>query len=89
MSQYSDELRGALFRNNAKRPDKQDADYRGQCEIAGVPYYIDAWINAPKAGGDKFMALRFKRKDLKQRDTSPPAPSDPSAPRDPDDDIPF
>ena len=59
---FDNELKGVLFKNKAKRPGRQDSDYRGSCEISGVPYYIDAWINEPKGGGDKFMALRFKPK---------------------------
>lgn len=61
---YDDNLRGALFKNKAKRPDKQDADYRGNCEVNGVAYWIDAWINEPKNGGDKYMSLRFKPKEV-------------------------
>jgi hypothetical protein len=62
---YDNELRGVLFKNKQKRDGKQDADYRGSCEVGGVAYYLDAWVNTPKAGGEKFMALKFKEKQPK------------------------
>ena len=81
---YDKNLRGALFKNRDKRPDKQDADYRGKCEVEGVEYYIDAWINEPKGGGDKYMALKFKAKEGK----APAAKPAKQAAPDFDDDLP-
>ena len=85
MSEYDNELRGVLFKNKAKREGKQDADYRGKATVGGVDYWLDAWINEPKAGGDKFMSIRFKAKD---EQPSKPAPA--AAAAEPfDDAIPF
>ena len=85
MSEYDNELRGALFKNKQKRPEKKDADYRGNATVGGVEYWLDAWINEPKGGGDKYMSIRFKAKDA-QPNAAPAAP-EPQA--DFDDAIPF
>lgn len=60
---YDNELKGVLFRNNEKRPDKKDADYRGNAKVDGVEYFLDAWVNEPKAGGEKYLSIKFKAKD--------------------------
>lgn len=51
---------GTLNKNDRKEKDTH-ADYRGQCEIDGVGYWIDAWLKPSKDGG-KFMSLSFKAK---------------------------
>jgi hypothetical protein len=79
---FDNNFRGVLFKNDRKEKITQ-ADYRGSCEVDGVLYFLDAWINQGK-GGQKFMSLRFKAKD-KQRGT----PSPKKEPADFDDDIPF
>lgn len=61
--EYDNELRGVLFRNNEKRSDKKDPDYRGSATIEGVEYWLDAWVNESKKGGDKFLSLKFKAKE--------------------------
>lgn len=60
--EYDDNLRGVLFRNEEMRPNKKDPEYRGQCEIDGKQYWIDAWINEGKQSKKKYMSLRFKAK---------------------------
>ncbi len=54
---------GTLNKNDRKETEKH-ADYRGQCEIDGVGYWIDAWIKPSKDGG-KFMSLSFKSKEAR------------------------
>jgi hypothetical protein len=77
VSDYDNELRGVLFRNKDKRPEKKDADYRGKATVSGVEYWLDAWINEPKAGGDKFMAIKFKAKDAQPNATPKQAEPEP------------
>lgn len=77
MSDYDNELRGVLFRNKDKRPEKKDADYRGKATVEGVDYWLDAWINEPKGGGDKFMAIKFKAKDAQPAAKPEAAPAEP------------
>jgi hypothetical protein len=58
---YDKELRGVLFRNTAKRDGKRDADYRGHIQIAGLDYWLDAWLNTSK-GGIQYLSLSAKVK---------------------------
>ena len=58
MTDYTDEMRGRLFRNdkgdNPKRP-----DYRGHCEIRGVKLEIAGWLrDGPNCG--QFLSLAFQ-----------------------------
>lgn len=88
MTSYDNSMRGVLFRNDSKRADKKDPDYRGQCEIDRKPFWIDAWINESQKDGSKFMALRFKpklAKDIK----GAVAHKEPEPDGDFDQDIPF
>lgn len=82
MAEYDNELRGVLFRNEHKRPDKKDADYRGRATVAGVEYWLDAWVNDGQKG--KYMSIKFKAKDASAAE---PEPAKPQA--DFDDSIPF
>lgn len=52
---------GALFKNDKKRPDKQDPDYNGSAIVNGVPYWLNCWIN--EKDGRKYMAIKFKEKE--------------------------
>ena len=45
---------GALFKESEKHP-----DYKGNCMVNGEVMYLAAWINTPKAGGNKYMSLTF------------------------------
>ena len=67
MSDYDNNLRGVLFRNDRNDRDKHP-DYKGSAEIDGVEYWLSAWIKAGKSG--KFMSLSFKEKDVA---ANPPA----------------
>lgn len=54
---------GALFKNDRKRPDKQDPEYRGSAMVNGVAYWLDCWVN--EKDGKKYMAIKFKEKEGK------------------------
>jgi uncharacterized protein (DUF736 family) len=84
MSDYDDNLRGALFKNDRKEKDTHP-DYKGQCEIDGTEYWISAWIKESKAG-KKFMSLSFEDKDAPRKS---PAQSNGRQNDPADDDIPF
>jgi len=49
---------GALFKEAEKKSEKHP-DYKGNCMVNGEVMYIAAWINTPKAGGNKYMSLTF------------------------------
>lgn len=81
-------MRGVLFKN-VKEKDTQ-ADYRGQCEIAGAEYWIDAWINTQKGSiGTKFMSLRFKLKGAQSKSVQKRESAQRGEPEPFNDEIPF
>jgi len=51
---------GIMFRN-PKKDKPTHADYRGQCMIAGVEYWVSGWIKDGQKG--KFMSFAFTPKD--------------------------
>jgi len=61
MAEFNNENRGALFKNEKKTEDRHP-DYRGNINVAGVDYWLDAWIKESKVGR-KFMSLSVKKKD--------------------------
>jgi hypothetical protein len=67
---------GALYKNDRMRPDRQDPEYNGSCEVDGVEYWISAWLKEGKKG--KFFSLSFKPKEkrdpMDQRPQSRPEP---------------
>lgn len=83
MNPYDNNLHGALFLNdkgdNPKRP-----DYKGECEIAGVKYWMSGWI-AYTPTRVRYMSIRFEAKGAPRPMTPPPARSSPDF----DDQIPF
>jgi hypothetical protein len=54
---YDNTNKGSLFKNdkgdNPKRP-----DYQGKINIDGTDYKLSAWLQTPKNGGAKYMALK-------------------------------
>ncbi len=82
--QYDNTNRGVLFKNDRKETD-QHPDYRGNINVGGAEFWLDAWINESKKDGSKFMSLRIKPKEQKQAS----AASQPAPAGDFSDDIPF
>lgn len=76
MSQYDNNMTGALFKNdkggNEKRP-----DYKGSAEIEGVQYWVSAWIREGAKG--KFMSMKYERKEQQSAAPKPQAAAVPSA----------
>jgi len=50
VTEYDNNLSGALFKNNRKRDGRQDPDYTGSCEIDHVGYWVSAWISTSRKG---------------------------------------
>ena len=76
MTTYNNDNSGALFKNDKKRDGRQDPDYTGKAELAGVAYYVDAWINEVKTQpGRKFLKLKFKPKAAPAVTATKPAPA--------------
>jgi hypothetical protein len=61
MSKYEQrDNTGSLFKNLNKEKDTH-ADYRGECLIDGVAYYMDCWLKTADSGR-KWMSFSFKPK---------------------------
>ncbi len=85
---YDNNMTGVLFKNNEKREGKRDADYRGQCEIDGQKFWLNAWIKSSKAG-DKFMSLSFKAQEQRRGEQHKRGTTVEERASDFNDDIPF
>jgi len=79
MTQYDNNLRGVLFKNDRKEKETHP-DYKGSCEINGEEMWMSAWIKDGKTG--KFMSLSFTPKEQ-------PKKTDFKPDQDFDEDIPF
>lgn len=85
MSEYDNNLTGALFKNDKKESDKHP-DYRGSITIDGVEYWQSAWLKKSKSGAT-FMSQSFKRKDEAQ--SKPQAKAERALDPFATDDVPF
>lgn len=81
------DMSGSLFKNDKREKDTHP-NAKGSALIEGVEYWVDAWTNEDR-NGNKYQALKFKRKDsgggfgaTTQRNAPPPV-------QDLDDDVPF
>lgn len=61
--EYSNENRGALFKNQKKETDSHP-DYTGSINVDGTEYWVSSWIKEGKSG--KFMSLSVKPKEEKK-----------------------
>lgn len=87
---YDNTNRGVLFRNDDKQSDKH-ADYRGNIDVDGKQFWLDAWIRTSKAG-KKFMSLSINPKLMSDRASPPTGGRNDPRPVDDDgfnDSIPF
>lgn len=84
MSDFDNTNRGVLFKNDKTGGNPKWPDYRGNINVNGEEFWLDAWVKDGKNG--KFMSLSVKPKQAKgqrtQRDDDP-------AHQDPNDDVPF
>lgn len=74
---------GALFKN-AEKETEQHPDYRGSIRIAGVDYWLSAWIKQSK-NGVKYMSLSANPKVKRDVPTVKPMATE----KEFDDQIPF
>ena len=95
MTEYDNNNRGVLFKNDRKTEGDKKPEYTGSLNVDGVEFFLDAWLKVGKSGA-KFMSVSVKRKD-KQTTAAPAAPRAPEARPTPagigfddmDSDIPF
>jgi hypothetical protein len=80
---YDNTNRGALFKN-AEKENPKHADYKGNINVNGEEFWLDAWINESK-NGMKYMSLSIKPKKAAAKASNTKA----SAGIDYNDEIPF
>jgi hypothetical protein len=80
--EFDNTNRGVLFKNADKTDDKH-ADYRGEVNVAGDEFWLNAWLKTSKKG-TKFLSLSLKPKQPAAAAKSTSAFGD-----DMDDEIPF
>lgn len=83
MSKRTDNI-GSLSRNRKKEKETHP-DHKGSCTIAGVDYWISAYINESRDNGEKFFRLYFEPKKTEANGSAPVQAADLSA----SPDIPF
>ena len=49
---------GALFKNEDRRPDKNDSNLTGKVMVGGAMYYVSGWFKEGPKG--KWISLSFK-----------------------------
>lgn len=90
MSNYDNNMSGALFKNNRRQSDRSP-EYNGSCEINGQEFWVSAWVKEGRNG--KFFSLAFNPKEQQQPQASAgtqPAQPAQSAPQNDDFDfVPF
>lgn len=97
MTEYDNTNRGSIWKNDKKRPGKQDADFTGSLNVNGVEYWVNAW-KRKEGAAEKAPALSFsiRPKDDQGQTTKKPDPISSGVgasgylrKEDMDDDIPF
>lgn len=88
MAEFDRTNTGTFSKNERKTTDSHP-DVKGQANIDGVEYWIDAWMKERNSDGSKFYSVKFKRKDAQA-----PQPTHGTQPKRPaqsldDDSIPF
>jgi hypothetical protein len=52
---------GNLFRNDRKREGERDPDFKGEIDVAGEVFWLNAWRKEGKNGA--YLSLSIKRKE--------------------------
>lgn len=64
MSYEIKENSGSLFKNDRKEKEGHP-DYKGSANIAGIEYWVSAWINKTK-DGKSYMSFKYQLKEGQQ-----------------------
>jgi hypothetical protein len=70
MTQYDNTNRGTLGKNQRKEKDTHP-EYAGKINVAGVDYWLSAWIKEGPTG--KFFSLSVRPKDEQKQQAPAPA----------------
>lgn len=68
--EYDNRNRGVLFKND-KQGNENWPDYRGNINVDGKEFWLDAWIKESQKDGKKFMSLSVKPKLARDRGAPP------------------
>jgi hypothetical protein len=63
------DMKGSLSRNQKREHDKRP-EFRGSCMVAGVEYWLSAWVRELN-DGSKYFGLAFTPKEQPQQQASP------------------
>ena len=85
MTEYDNNDRGALFKNDRKEKETHP-DYNGTINVGGVDYWLNSWLKKDR-NGKTYMSLSVKPKEPRQE--TPPATGSGSFEDDVNDEIPF
>jgi len=80
--EFDNTNRGSLFKNDKKEAETHP-DYKGQINVNGEEFWINAWLKTSKQG-TKFMSLSVNPKDRQVNE-----PTRRNTPVDDSSDIPF
>ena len=75
MTEYSNENRGSLFKNDKKTEEKHP-DMSGSINIDGTEYWISGWKKQSKAGTG-FISLSVRPKEQTRQSSQPTSKSKP------------
>lgn len=75
----SKDMAGVLFRNKRREKDTHPT-HQGTVTVNGVEYWLNAWVNESQKTGEKYFSLKLRAKGQQTQ---------PGAPADLDDSIPF
>lgn len=82
VKEFDNTNRGSLFKNDKKEAETHP-DYKGQINVNGEEFWINAWLKTSKQG-TKFMSLSVSPKDRQSSE-----PTRKSIPVDDSSDVPF
>jgi hypothetical protein len=71
MSEKRTDFVGSLSRNKKQEKSTQPS-HKGSCTIAGVPYWISAFVNTNRDSGEKYFKLYFEAKKTDQESAAEP-----------------
>lgn len=71
MADFDNTNRGVLFNNKEKKTQDSHPDYSGSINVAGVDYWLSAWLKESK-DGKKFFSMSVKPKEQPARQVSEP-----------------
>ena len=87
--QYDNTNRGAIWKNENRRPDKNDPHFQGNINIDGVDYQLSSWKTDPEKlqQNPKMPLMSFSVRPQQPRTQQASAPTPPA--QDVNDEIPF